>query len=155
MNKLKTKARIMYRRLHYVWDGYCYFSLSKPRLERIKDKLRQGEMIDFGEVMLHKCYDEAFAKALDRSALFRVKTGNEDTRFASLEHLVTDKAELIEVFHYWDWDTLCLSKRNFMTIMPTERSVQQIYNQNIKPYYEWLRQKRLKQAQKLDKSITT
>ena len=155
MNKLKSKARIMYRRLHYVWDGYCYFSLSKPRLDRIKDKLRQGEIIDFGEVMLHKCYDEAFAKALDRPVLFRVKAGNEDTRFASVEHLVTDKAELIEVFHYWDWDTLSLSKRNFMTILPAERSVQQVYNQNIKPYAEWLRQKRLKQLQNLDKPITT
>ena len=148
MKKLKTKARIMYRRLHFIWDGYCYFSLSKDRLDSIKDKLVEGSMIDFGEVMLHKCYDDAFASALYRPVMFRVKAGDETTKFANLEHLVTDKAELVEVFHYWDWDTLSLSKRNYMTILPAGRSVQQLYRQNFKPYKEWLRAKRWKELRK-------
>lgn len=148
MRKLKTKARILYRRLHFLWDGYCYFSLSKERLESIKQDLTQGKMIDFGDVMLHKCYDDAFASALYRAAIFKVKAGDETKKFANMEHLVTDKAELVEVFHYWDWDTLSLSTRNYMTILPVERSVQQVYKQNLKPYKEWLRAKRWKELRK-------
>lgn len=148
LKRLKVKSRIMYRRFHFLWDGYSYFSLTKDRLISIKDNLVQGKMVDFGTVMLHKCYDDAFASAIHRPVLFRVKAGSTSNKFSSMEHLITDQAELIEVFHYWDWDTLSLSTRNYLTILPVTRSVQQLYRQNYKPYYEWLRAKRWKELRK-------
>jgi len=148
LKKLKTKARILYRRLHFLWDGYCYFSLTKERFNEIKEDFIKGKIVDFGEVMLHKCYDDAFASAIYRPALFRIKAGDEKNKFASMEHLITDKVELVEVFHYWDWDILSLSTRNFLTILPVSRSVQQVYKQNFQPYKDWLRAKRWKELRK-------
>lgn len=141
MKKLKTKARVLYRRLHFLWDGYSYFSLSKERMVEVQKQLQTNKVIDFGEVVLYKFYDDAFTSALNRGALFKIKAGDPSTRFTNLENLVTDKAELLEVFHDWNWDTISLNKRNYLTILPTEKYIQTIYNNNIKPYMKWLKMK--------------
>lgn len=142
MKKMKIKSRILYRRLHYLWDGYSYFSISGQQFDAIKKDYYSGKTVDFGKVALIKCYDEAIATSFDKVALFRVKAGDDSTRFLNIEHLVTDKAELIEIFHEWTWDTLRLGSRNYMTIFPTKVSIQQIYNDNYKPYLSWLRKRR-------------
>lgn len=148
VKKLKVKARIMYRRFHILWDGYCYFSLTQERFDEIKDKLAAGEVIDFGIVMLHKCYDDAFTSAIYRAAIFRVKAGDESTRFTNMQHLVTDKAELLEMIQQWGWTTISLANRKYQTILPMTQSVQQLYRKNLKPYKEWLRAKRWKELRK-------
>lgn len=142
MKKLRIKTRVMYRRLHYLWDGYTYFSLTAEKFNKIKDDFYAGKTVDFGTVALMKCYDEAIASSFDRAVLFRVKAGEECNRFLNLEHLITDKAELIEVFHGWTWDTLRLSNRQYMTLFPKTVSIQKIYDQNYKPYIQWLRARR-------------
>lgn len=144
LDKMRIKSRVLYRRLHYLWDGYSYFSLSNEKYLAIKDDYNAGKVVDFGEVALLKCYDEAIATSFNRVALFRVRAGSEETRFLSMEHLVTDKAELIEIFHDWTWDTIRLSNRTYQTLFPTNISIQQIYKQNYKPYIKWLRTKRWK-----------
>lgn len=148
LKKLKTKSRILYRRLHILWDGYSYFSLTKDRFNSIKEQLLRGGKINFGKVLLHKCYDEAFSSALGRYVIFKVKAGDEKKKFSNMEDLITDEAELLEVFDHWDWDTLNLSNRKYVTILPYTMSIQYIYRKNLKPYKEWLRAKRWKELHK-------
>lgn len=148
LKKMRIKSRILYRRLHYLWDGYSYFSLTSEKFEAIKKDYYAGKKVDFGKVALLKCYDEAIASSFDRVALFKVKAGDENTRFMNLEHLVTDKAELIEIFHEWTWDTIRLTNRTYMTLFPSKVSIQQIYDNNYQPYIQWLRARRWKLLRK-------
>lgn len=152
MGKMRTKTRILYRRFHFIWDGYSYFSLAKPRFDAVKDKIGKGEMIDFGEVMLHKNPDEAFASAVDRTAILKVKAGDEAKRFCNMEHLVTDKAEIVETFDHWDWSVINFCNRKYKTLFPNEYGIQKLYHKNIQPYMRWLEQKRLVQKRDTEKT---
>lgn len=142
MDKMVTKSRILYRRLHILWDGYCYFSLPADKYEEIRADHAAGKIVDFGNVALYKCYDEAVASAFNNVALFKVQAGSPETRFFNREHLVTDKAELIEIFHDWTWDTLRFTTRTYQTLFPRSVSIQKVYNDNYQPYITWLRARR-------------
>jgi hypothetical protein len=142
ISKMKTKARILYRRYHIIWDGYSYFSLTKPRYDLLKDKIAKKEVVDYGEVMLHKSRDEGFICAYDRAVLLRVKAGDENTRFFSIERLITDKAEVVETFDKWDWSTINYCNRKYQTLHPSTYPIYTLYKNNIKPYLKWLEQKR-------------
>lgn len=148
-DKLVTKIRVLYRRLHYAWDGYSYFSLTDSRYQAIINDFNKGNTIDFGKVMLHRVYDEGFFRAYRQKALFRVKdTFDSQSRFSHMEHLITDKAELVEVFNHWGADKFSTVQHNFLTLVPYPKSVQKIYNDNMKPWITRLRAERWKKLHK-------
>lgn len=148
LTKLRTKIRVMYRKLHYLWDGYSYFTLTRQRFEEIKQDLFQHKTVDFGKVLLFKCYDEAIVTSNGRHALFKVRAGNPDTRFTSLESLVTDSAELLEIFDNWNWDLISPANRTYQTLFFDHRKPLKIYKQNYPKYIKWLRAKRWKELRK-------
>ena len=143
IRKMQIKCRIMYRRFHFLWDGWSYFTLTKFRYDQIKEALERREIIDFGTVILHKCVDDAFTHGYKRLAMLRVPEGNPDTKFTDITRLVTDKAELVEIFPTWyDWPIL--ANREYQTLYKSTVPIQKIYRDNKKQYKTWLRAKRWK-----------
>lgn len=137
MKKLRIKALILYRRLKYVWDGYSYFSLNRERYEFLKDSIKKHKKINFGEVYLHKCYDDAFFAAYGRKAIFKVKAGDPKKRLFNIQFLETKDYELLEVIDNWDWEILSFKKREYQTIIPYKKSIQKIYRNHLKKFKSW------------------
>lgn len=148
LQKLKVKIRVMYRRLHFIWDGISYFSLSDNMYDKIAQDLKDKKVVNFGKVVLYKCYDEAFIDSLNRKVILKVPAGREDIKFSSLEELITDKAEIVEWAPKKTWESINFSNHQYQTLLPKRGALQKLYKQNYKPYIKWLRAKRWKELHK-------
>ena len=77
LEKLKVKARVMYKRNCKEWDGYYYFSLNNKQWEAYlaqkNSKGRPKKYFNFGNVVLYKIYDECRIANWNKKYFFRVK----------------------------------------------------------------------------------
>lgn len=130
--KLTTKIHVMYRRLRYVWDGYCYFGIPISKYKLLKSDIETHKTIDFGKVQLFKCYDEAYLNNISNSAILKVKAGDENTRFFNYQVLISNSAECVDITSQASLNSLQYNNRHFQTLLRSSEYVRKLYKDNRK-----------------------
>lgn len=101
IRKLTVKLRVIYRRRKVEWDGYYYFALSDSQyqryLEQKKKRGRPRKHFDFGTVFLYQIFDECKINEYYKRYIFRIPYISRLKIKQFVQHLVSDKAEMILV----------------------------------------------------------
>lgn len=152
LRRARTRARVMWRRLMFVHDGYYYFSLSKSRLKEIEKDLLRGKEIELKRIQLYKIYDEAIMRALNHSFLFRIKMEEDfSSRFCIIRDIKSNNIELLEVFSGWTLYNISHHVRTYKTILKEESNayVRHIREKNKPKYAKWLQIRKEKRNKQL------
>lgn len=99
VKKICNKLRILFKRKHVQWDGYYYFALTDSQYEnmisKVKPKSRKNKVLDFGNQVLYKIYDECSVKRHFCKYIYRIPIGV-DLGFAIYKpNFRSNKAELV------------------------------------------------------------
>ena len=101
IRKLTVKLRVLYKRKKVEWDGYYYFALSDSQYQRYmqqkNQKGRPRKYFDFGTVFLYQIFDECKINEHYKRYIFRIPYISRLKVKQFVQHLVSDKAEMILV----------------------------------------------------------
>lgn len=99
IRKLTVKLRVLYKRRNIEWDGYYYFALSNSQYQHyIEQKNKRGrprKYFDFGTIFLYQILDECKINEYYKKYIFRIPYVSRLKIKQFVQHLVSDKAELI------------------------------------------------------------